>query len=1045
MPELTLPDLPGVVETLNAQLGEENVGNYSGGKDAKREAALKNWRKGETPYLYASYGAGGVGVDMDDTTIGGVRPVAVFYLGPAYSVKMLEQAEGRPWRATTTSDVLAVYMTSAALPELDMMQKIAGKLAAQKAAVHGITDDGWIKAVRRLPQVRETTAGFWAGADVTHGMEQFTNTVNDVPVMNYKAVKLPSAKEAMGKGMRHPGEAITRPERFLSVEESKAVIDAHETLKALVEGETMPVVGEMMKDWPREERQIVASTLRANVEEAIRLADNDAKSAAGQDAVRLGMKELLAAERVGRVKLLTDSEKTAWEMEMEGEAGEKPPPAKKMNLAMMVFNYVKRSGGMALESIGRHAGKPEAGTEMRSRKDRFFATQQTIKGRLDWRDDEILAENKISKKNFPQVAMVMEGKLPAPNERIAKAARELREHQDYKAELLSKAGVQTYRIDEDGRETAHDFKKREDHFPHMFRMDEKHTLKDPTTGEVVTVTLEELLGGTLAGLKSERVMNALQEKTGKTRYEVQKLLEAQKRHGKRAGNIERSREADLPLYRTDREVLRDYNAQVAELLARKEHFGQRWEKIDALIAELGNEDLQKQAEEIFAPLRDPERWDKDFGLIYGIATTYEMLSKMTFSAPKIAMHWVHTGVVMGNVDALIRGVFRGVTNPREVYRLAKECGVIADHAIADSDLVKQAKRIPGTIAHWHMMLSGSEPVFRMQRALLNAGVQREMSNSILPQLMKKAKSSERLRRQLREVMALDEAQIDQAIKVGRWTEEDLNRGSAAAVNKIMFNPKDPLQMPPFLRLQTGSRWGQFEMGLVRMAYTMGSFHFKTATLLRETLIRETARGNLRPLMNFATMYPVTGLMMSLGTAGLQTAFQMTMYSIYPEKKPEGWKSPLEKRVAGLEELAQNPTWRGMVKEYFTDLTDAAAMGMTKQIMSEIESMTSGNKREAEFKRKTMGPDALEKVFGPIWSDLYKTSVYAEKEAGTRLKYLDPEEDLRTEFRQFFGGELSDEDAEKRAKELDKNRRWWLREESPALRQMVAPMAPPPEE
>ena len=1029
--EALIPNLPGVVETLKEKLGAEDVGDYSGGYSRRRQEALKKWRAGETPYLYASYGAAGEGVSMHDTSAGGVRPVAAFYLGPAYSGIVNEQRLGRPWRYGTTSNVFAVHMMSNAAPEVDMMlTKIVPRMESLKAAVSGILDDKLANAMKRIPEVRTTTAGFDLGSEVNYDPARFMKTVTDLPVVNYKEVKIPSAEEAKGKGMQYPGarkDAAQSPERFLSVEESKAVIQAHEMMQALVEGEPMPVLGDGLKDWSRSERQALADVITPSVQEAIATASEEEKTGAAQAAIRIGMKEVLAAGRVGDVKLTPEGERMVWEMTAPGEVGdaEDVKEAKQMGIASQILNFFHRSGGMAIEAMGRRAGVPEIGRLIRRKKDLYVTDWQTIKAEYQWRYKKILADNKITDSEHEQMVMAKEGRIPAPNERIARATQQITALFNEAERKLAEKGVYFEDRDEAGdvEKIFHaDALENPNYWPHQWDHKAKISLKDPVTGEEQTVTLKQLLGNDLRGLRRERIIEALMAKMGKSRYEVEDFLARRKGRLKKAGNIERARKADLQLYRLDKGVALNYFDQFAEVLARTEHFGQNGEKLDGLLAKIPQEQPRAVIREIMDTILRPQPWSKSQGRFFGLATTAQMLTKMPFSVGKIWAHSVQTGVVMGSYRPLIRGILKGVTSPREVYRLAKFCGAIQDQAIADSDLA----RAPwGRVAHWYMNLTGSEPVYKMQRMILNAGIQQAMERDFLPALMKKAKSAEYLRRQLREIMLLDDEQIDRAIKMGRWSEEDLNRASTAAVNKILFNARDLTQLPPVLRARGGEIGGLLATA-VRPAYIMGSFQFKTAMLLREGLINETRRGNLRPLMHFVTAYPVTGLLMSLGTAGLQTAFQTTLYSLFPSLQPEGYKSPLETREGQLKDLIENPTWRGWVHEYAIDLADAGAMGWLRQITNTFYVLTSGNTRQALYKLGKVEEDELESTFGPMYSDIVKTGVDAVFAAGYEI---------------IYSGE---ENAEKREQKEAQVRRHWIREESPAARLLVPPkaMAPP---
>ncbi len=105
----TLPRLPGIYEELAKEFGGNEVANFSGAYSAAREREKEAFDQGDKPILFATYGAGGIGVSLHDTV--GNAPRAAVYLGPPWSGKMFDQAMGRAWRYGTKSNVFSVFMS----------------------------------------------------------------------------------------------------------------------------------------------------------------------------------------------------------------------------------------------------------------------------------------------------------------------------------------------------------------------------------------------------------------------------------------------------------------------------------------------------------------------------------------------------------------------------------------------------------------------------------------------------------------------------------------------------------------------------------------------------------------------------------------------------------------------------------------------------------------------------------------------------------------------------------------------------------------------
>jgi broad specificity phosphatase PhoE len=196
-----MPTLPGVADALNDAFGAK-FANFSGSATGARAQELSDFLAGAKKHIYATYAAGGIGVSMHDTSVGGTAPRAVIHIGLPWSGVMFDQALGRPWRFGTTSDVHAIFLTSNARPEMELLLgKIGPRLASLRAVVSGV--DGTDPIVKSMQSVNGAL-DYLLGNSQDSRTGDFLNTL-DAPIKNWKDIEIPHADEAKGKGMKYPG------------------------------------------------------------------------------------------------------------------------------------------------------------------------------------------------------------------------------------------------------------------------------------------------------------------------------------------------------------------------------------------------------------------------------------------------------------------------------------------------------------------------------------------------------------------------------------------------------------------------------------------------------------------------------------------------------------------------------------------------------------------------------------------------------------------------------------------------------------------------
>lgn len=208
-----LPALPDIPETLKGEFGDD-VGNFSGSYSAKRQKELEGFQNGSKGFLYSTYAAGGIGIDMHDTS--GSRPRAALYLGPPWSGIAFDQAIGRPWRFGTKSNVHAIYLTSDARPEMELLlKKVIPRMESLRASVSGLNkEDPVLKGIKDVDGALDYLFG---GEHRPKSYDDFTTRVRHGAVVSYKEIPIKPAEEAKHKGMKVGIRKGKRPGPLLSV------------------------------------------------------------------------------------------------------------------------------------------------------------------------------------------------------------------------------------------------------------------------------------------------------------------------------------------------------------------------------------------------------------------------------------------------------------------------------------------------------------------------------------------------------------------------------------------------------------------------------------------------------------------------------------------------------------------------------------------------------------------------------------------------------------------------------------------------------------
>jgi len=879
----TIPKFGSTIDVLREAFGDD-VAVFSGKHSAAREAEKDAFNDDDKKHLYATYSAGGVGVSLHDKA--GDKPRAVIYLGPPWSGISFDQALGRPWRYGTKSNVRAYFLFSDSQAEMHLVtNKVAPRMESLRAMVSGVDfKDPVVKNLRSVPENQEGALDYDHGNAHNADFDAFTKTSDLSGVSSYSELPIVSAKEAMHKGMKLPGS----------------------------EGAQDPSVVRLWQDSPDEE--VLPADLEApeltmarqvNVELAERFIDTGAApgNAAGR-ALKPQERRMVADAVLARADAAASTDPasatqqvyTEWENAMKqidgilalangagmepppegipnvsGSGGETPQPWK-MSTWDAVNWYMFTNGRDVMRDVTKRAGVPWVGEKLARSVAQYHTEAGNISGPWETKYWDILKDNKITPDEHKVLALTLANRekpakwidnelarlrSTAPmNERIEKAVKQT---QDLFKEVFSRMQKDNIYLTVHDAATGrprqiyyNEFANGEGYFPRRYDYAQVHTVVDPKTGIEHKFTLADLTNKEPGESKREGIINGMMQRHGLSRASVEDWLASKKRDVPLVGHIERAREADLPFFRTDPDVVISYLEGAGELLARKKYFEQDGSKVKGLIAQIPAQKAREIVGGIMDSLlqRNPLQDESKAILRW---TSNWAVSKMVFSSLKALTHSIHAAPLT-NTRAYLKGVFAGLTDLKDVQRMAQLAGSIQEQTKVEM-LAEYGVKKSGFGSNF-LSKTGWQGIYKWGRVVSDATARIFMTDYALGKLMKNPKD-EVVRRQLRNNMQLDDSRIDAAIARRRWTEEDLAWGGKSMADKTMMT-FDKTELPPGWRPRSDDPASDFGGTILRAATILKGYQFKAHALMKDAMWDEARKGNFRPLIPFLLLYPVAG-------------------------------------------------------------------------------------------------------------------------------------------------------------------------------------------
>ena len=880
-----LPPLPNVVDAVRSALGEK-VGIFAGQANQLRGEERDAYMSGQKQAIYTTYAAGGIGVGFHDKI--GNRPRMGIFLGLPWSGIMFEQSLGRPWRYGTKSDVANLFLTSDSLPEMKLLAtKILPRMRALNAAVYGEAVEGKLaKQLREASGIHEDMVDYEMGGEDAPSPVQFETTVDsdDIHVDGPEVVHNLKAKDARGegKGMKYRQSV----KKLYQGPNDRINKDAAESLEQ--------VFSDKNKNLTPEER---FGLLRAR-------AGIQAKAvAAGRDAIESGQPGKPEVDRVVKdaqigLRLAMDEHKA--------DAGERSavldrlysrlPDKTKVALykrkaeTNAVKNFVTdwvrlyhTSGDQAIRKYMADSGYAKEGREIQRKLIERSHLKTQYQGEFMSHVAETIAATPES--DFPKVVRVLEGKETSADPKITEAAKGLQDFFGYVRQRLADAGAKMP-VYEDGKKRYipySDIEENPNYWPHIYDWNKEFILN----GEVTT--LAKIKDMPIGDERREKMIEKYAGKMGINKMQAAEFFEKNRSDMRLAGNLEKGRRTTMAGYGESARELNIYISQASEMLANIKTVGQEREKINPFIHALPESSMRVVDGIVTADL-NPLSMGRDNRTTLRLASQWTVLTKMGLSFLKVGFHGWKTSMVT-NTRSLLGGVLSVAAHPVEAKRMAKDAGILNDY-VRQQMMMEQGLHAGGW-AQKMLTVTGFTPMIWVTRLFSGASGRVYLERYVEPEL-KKNPSNPALRRQLKDLYAFSDEDIDRIAKNG-VDANDVKRAMIAAADWTTGSGR-PSELPAVMRLHSDEKMAQTYNAMVRLTWQLKTFTFKTMNLVNRTVIE----GLRDPKWSDKEFRSLGRFMVNAGAAGL--GMQLMMIGVKSKTNPAG----AEEDKRRLETALHNP-------------------------------------------------------------------------------------------------------------------------------------------
>jgi hypothetical protein len=376
------------------------------------------------------------------------------------------------------------------------------------------------------------------------------------------------------------------------------------------------------------------------------------------------------------------------------------------------------------------------------------------------------------------------------------------------------------------------FKGKEDYFPHMFGQELGEYIKDPRSRAIVKERIREQM-----------------ERGGKkavTDTEIEHALQAMVKASRTRNNhLEISRVFDAPDYSRDpKVVLSKHFSDAYRRINIAEKFGPDLAGGEDLLSRIGQnkgDRAESFARTYFEKVTGTEKaGNQTVKEAVDFATNFNAFSKLGQAVISNLSQPVYTAVVAGAKNAA-KGYRDAFTIRGKDF--AEKTGAILNDTM--SDFLKDAgartdQSKMGRAADAVLKYTGFSSAERMNRTM-SANTGKYFARETFDKLKAKPDNA-----RLRETLGKMNVDVDAALKRGALNEADELKAGQSIVNRTQFKT-DVTEIPLFWASDAGRLLTQFK-----------KFQFKSGQMVKEEILKEAAKGNIKPLIRAAAILPVAG-------------------------------------------------------------------------------------------------------------------------------------------------------------------------------------------
>ncbi len=545
-----------------------------------------------------------------------------------------------------------------------------------------------------------------------------------------------------------------------------------------------------------------------------------------------------------------------------------------------------------------------------------------------------------------QVVDVLEGNAISDDPRINAAAAGYRELFADIRKRLGDAGAVFNSYDENGKPSKipwKDFRDNPNYWPHIYDWNQK-LIFHGEDGKPFVRTLGELHDMN-PGEERDKLIQQWAAKQGINPVKAYTFFAKNRRGVKLAPNLERERQTDLPGYGKDLRSLNIYINQVAEMLANIKTVGQEREKIPELYQLPAN--IMRTVDSIITADLNPVSVGSDNSRALRRLSQWTVISKMGMSVLKVPTHAFKTALAT-NMRSAVAGVLQFATHPGDVTRTAREAGILTDY-VRQAMMMEYGLHEDSGLDRKMLQTTGFTGAIWLERVIASAAGRQFLTVHAEPMLRANPKD-EVVRRKLKDLYAFSDEDLDRIAKDG-INEHDVRRSMIAAADWTTGSGR-PSELPPMLRAASSDHPIEgFFRTVIRAAYLLKTYEFKTAALVNRTVFDEMKQKNFKPTLR---------LLIAGGAAGLAlNAIQMGVNSVAnPEASAE--------QQSRFKALADHP--QGVLWLEGSNLSYALGLYPMKVMFDRLGTYDEGDVKKFTASRRLENASAME-VGGILGSDM----------------------------------------------------------------------------